>query len=122
MNGLSRFVRRTPAAFWLALVGVGFWLCVFVSGVFGEQGPFALTFMVPAFLLMALLSAFKEPALKLAAAVFAGLTALVLGMLAIGPYPTPVPNLIHVTGMAIAAAAAASDFFAARRSRPLTTA
>jgi hypothetical protein len=125
MSRLWRFVRTTPVAFWLAILGVAFSLGVFFSGVFGEEGPFALIFMAPGFLTVAVLTAFDQPVLRWIATVIAGLMALVFAQLFVGfatHPPITAPLFIHFAGMAIAAVAAVSDFRSARRTRPLTPA
>jgi hypothetical protein len=125
MDRLSRFVRTTPAAFWLAILGVAFSLGVFFSGVFGEMSPFALIFMVPGYLAVAVLTAFHAQIPRVIAAAIAGLMALVFATLVLGfatHPPITTPLFIHGAGMVIAAAAALSDFRAALRSRPLTPA
>jgi hypothetical protein len=125
MNRLSRFLGTTPAAFWLAILGVAFSLGVFFSGVFGEESPFALLFMVPGYLTVAVLTAFGAPVLRAIAAVIAGLMALIFATLVLGfatHPPITAPLFIHGAGMVIAAAATLSAFRAAVRSRPLTPA
>ena len=125
MERLSRFVRTTPAAFWLAALGVAFSLSVFFSGVFGEESEFALIFMAPGFLTVAVLTAFDRPTLRGIAAGIAVLMVLVFAGLvfvfATHP-PITAPLFIHAAGMVMAAAAAFSAYAAVRRSRPLPAA
>jgi len=121
LERISRVARKTPAAFWLAVVGVLFSLGVLFTGVFGEESEFAIIVMVPGFLIVAALSAIDVPTLRWIAAVLAGLLALTFaGLVAVFATHPPivVPMYIHAVGMVIAVAAALSDFRAARRSRP----
>jgi hypothetical protein len=125
MERLSRFVRTTPAAFWLAVFGVLFSLGVLFSGVFGEESEFAIIVMVPGFLLVAVLSAIDVPRLRGIAAVVAGLLALTFaGLVFVFATHPPIiaPMYIHAAGTVIAVAAALSDYRALRRSRPPTPA
>lgn len=126
MERFRRFVRTTPAAFWLALLGIVFSLAVFVARLFQEQSGFALVFMVPGFLTIAILTAVQDPIPRILAAVIAGLMALLFAFLAIGfavdpggasPGNAPALVAVHTTAMVIAGAAAVSDFFAFHRAR-----
>lgn len=126
MQGLKRFVRTTPVAFWIALLGALFSIALYVSGLFGEETPFALLYMLPAFLTVAVLTAFKPPILRVVAAVIAGLMALGFAGLAVVFATSPdqaaagdIPSLVtvHTTSMLLAGAAAVTDFIAAMRHR-----
>ena len=121
MARLWRFVRTTPAAFWLAIIGVAFSLGVFFSGVFGEEGPFSLIFMVPGYLTVAILTTFDQSVPRAIAAVIAGVMALIFAQLVIefATHPPIIaPLFIHFAAMVIAAVAALSAFRATRRRRP----
>jgi hypothetical protein len=112
---LFTYIRRTPSAFWIALVGVGFFLIVFLSGIWGSMSPFALVFLVPAYLLVAVSTAVHSRGSWIVACVVASLIALVeVGAALIfftgngTDKPVPEVAFIHTTGAVIAGAAAAS--------------
>lgn len=111
MDRFSEFVRTTPAAFWFGVVGVAFSVGVFLSGVFGEESEFALIFMVPGFLTVAILSALGETP-RSTARVLAVLMALVFAWFAREPrlgdtFPA-IQNLVHAVALILAGGAALS--------------
>lgn len=121
MDRFSQFVGTTPAAFWFGVVGVVYSVGVFLSGVFGEESEFALIFMAPGFLTVAILSALGQTP-RLTARVLAGLMALVFAWFAREPrlgdtFPA-IQNLVHAVALILAGGAALS--LAVRR--PLTRA
>jgi hypothetical protein len=111
------FIRRTPSAFWIALLGVGLFLFVYFSGVW-EMSLFALI-LVLAYLAVAVLMAVHSQGTRMVAFVVAALVALLEVWLMLeywtGEKPVPEVALIHATGAVIAAAAAASALLAAIR-------
>lgn len=121
------YIRRTPFGFWLALVGVGFFLWVFLSRFWQEESGFALT-LILAYLLVALLTAIHKRGTWLAAFWVGTFTAVVevgLVLLFSGLFP-PQPAILavaisHAIGAFIAAAAGASAGVAAIRSTPRPT-
>ena len=118
------FIRRTPLAFWFALVGVGFFLVVFLSRYWDFQSGFALI-LAFGYLLVALFSAIYGRATWIVAACLAALIAILEGGLVLlffvawlsGENP-PGIAISHATGLVIAAAAGLSALLAARRRVP----
>ena len=131
MDRFIRYVRTLPGAFWLAILGVLFSLVVFASGVFKEQSGFAVVFMVPGFLTVAVLTAVVQPVARWIAAGIAALMALLFALLAIGfatdpgqaaPGDATLLVAVHTISMVIAGGAAVSDVFAGLRARRELTA
>lgn len=130
METVIRFMRSTPFAFWLALLGVVYSLLVFYSGVFQEMSGFALIFMVPGFATVAVLAGLNRPTARAVAAAIAALMALLFAVLVVAfafepsgaqPKAPATVVLVHAASMLIAGGAAFSAFLAARR-RPSGTA
>ena len=96
---------------WFATAGVFFSLGVFFSGVFREESEFALIFMAPGFLTVAILSALGHTA-RATARVLAVLMALVFAWFAREPrlgdtFPA-IQNVVHAIALILAAGAALS--------------
>lgn len=121
------YIRRTPFGFWLALVGVGFFLWVFFMRLWQEESGFALA-LILAYFLVALLTAIHKRGTWLAAFWVGTVTAVVeagLVLLFSGLFP-PQPGILavaisHAVGAFIAAAAGVSARVAANRSTPRPT-
>lgn len=123
MKQVMGFVRSTPFAFWLALLGVAYSVFVFYSGVFKEMSGFALIFMVPGFLTVAVLTGLNRPASR-AVGPISALMALVFAILVVvfanepanaEPKTPQTVMLVHAASMLIAGGAAFSAFLAAKR-------
>ena len=79
---MLKFLRQTPPAFWIALLGIAFLLWIFVTRFWDFQSGFALI-LIPGFLLVAVMSAVHHPGAWLSAAVIAGFLTLLEGGLAV---------------------------------------
>lgn len=124
MKRVTEFLRSTPFAFWLALLGVAYSVFVFYSGVFKEMSGFALIFMVPGFLTVAILTGLNRPAARAVGAAISALMALLFAILVVvfanepanaEPKTPQTVILVHAASMLIAGGAAFSAFLAAKR-------